>query len=102
MEEDVQEFLQEFKEITEGITRSLESFKHGISATTLISENQKKFNQKDNTAGWYKIRDTNTPEYGEIWVKDIGGRETIARCDGRAIIYPASSSMKKPEFWKPA
>lgn len=58
--------------------------------------------RKNNTPLWYKIEDCPPPEMGNIWVKDINGNETLAKCQGRAIIYPADSSMKHPEFWKPS
>ena len=50
---------------------------------------------------WYDIEKNAPPQSGEIWVKDIDGNETIATCKGLAIIYPVSSSLKSPEFWKP-
>ncbi len=53
------------------------------------------------TPRWYNLDECAPPEAGEIWVKDIDGNETIAVCKGKAIIYPASSSLKIPEFWKP-
>ena len=57
--------------------------------------------QKNKTPVWYKISEINPKDHGEIWIKDIHGTETLARCEGLAIIYPASSSLKAPEFWKP-
>ena len=57
--------------------------------------------QKDRTPVWYDISHHVPPERGEIWIKDINGAETLATCKGRAIIYPASSVLKEPEFWKP-
>ena len=56
---------------------------------------------KNNTPLWYKIDKIQPPEIGEIWVKDINGTETLATCKGRAIIYPSSSFLKVPEFWRP-
>lgn len=56
---------------------------------------------KNNTPLWYKIDKIQPPEMGEIWVKDINGTETLATCKGRAIIYPSSSFLKVPEFWRP-
>ncbi len=68
-----------------------------IMARSLLHEGREK------TPKWYKISDSDQliPTNGEIWVKDINGAETIATCLGKAIIYPASSTLKKPEFWKP-
>ena len=56
---------------------------------------------KDKTPVWYKIQDVHPPEKGEIWVKDIKGNEMLGTCQGRAILYPANSLCKVPEFWKP-
>jgi len=57
--------------------------------------------QKDSTPVWYEIAQHAPPERGEIWIKDVNGAETLATCKGRAIIYPASSALKEPEFWTP-
>lgn len=57
--------------------------------------------RKDLTPRWYNIEKIDAPMKGEIWIKDIDGNETIAACKGKAIIYPADSSIKEPMFWKP-
>ena len=117
----LEEFIESFEAFTDTIASA--SFKNEATLKECSSkseENVKKFNrmtlelngavcrcralfdhQKVHTPRWYMLKDVSPPERGEIWVKDIDGTETIAKCEGRALIYPASSSMKPPEFWRP-
>ena len=67
----------------------------------LCNEIQKISPRKDNTPVWYDITKVDIPPTGEVWIKDINGVETLAKCKGRALIYPASSDLHEPEFWKP-
>ena len=57
--------------------------------------------RNDLTPRWYRLDNIETPSRGEIWVKDLDGNETIAACRGKAIMFPAGSSVKEPIFWKP-
>lgn len=50
---------------------------------------------------WYVVGDVPFPASGEVWIKDIDGNETIGTCKGLALLYPADSSLKEPQFWKP-
>ncbi len=120
------DFIERFEGFADGFTHSVATSysksEHTLKEAYLKSEeNIKKFNrmilelngsvsrcralfdgQKQHTPRWYMLKDVSPPERGEIWVKDIDGTETLAKCEGRAIIYPASSSMKSPEFWRPS
>jgi hypothetical protein len=77
-------------------TDMLKEFKGSIAiCRSLLRE------RNDMTPRWYKLGVVEAPTSGEIWVRDIDGNETIATCQGKAIVYPASSSLKAPLFWKP-
>ncbi len=118
--------LEDFTQTFEGFTQKIEYITSTNELTLRESyskseENVKRFNrmtlelngavsrcralfdhQKEHTPRWYTLKDVSPPEEGEIWVKDINGTETIAKCEGRAIIYACSSEMKSPEFWRPS
>ena len=60
------------------------------------------FNDKKNNAPlWYEMAKVQPPEIGPIWVKDMDGNQTMARCEGKAITYQSSEFFKYPVFWKP-
>lgn len=57
---------------------------------------------KENVPQWYILKDISPPESGTVWIQDIEGNQTLARCEGKAIIYPAGSALKSPKYWKPS
>lgn len=97
--QELKKTLKVAKNINENMTKfmdMLKEFKGSIAiCRSLLRE------RNDMTPRWYKLADIDAPHVGEIWVKDIDGNETIATCRGRAIVFPASSSVKAPLFWKP-
>lgn len=93
---ELMDVLESNKENVKKISTMVNELKGCVSMSRAILKERRNL-----TPRWYRIDEIETPPTGEIWVKDIDGTETIAVCKGKALIYPASSSMKPPEFWKP-
>lgn len=100
----------QYEKYIENINKSFEKFEKNstklnemiLELKGLLSKCHAMYNEyKDKTPIWYKIGEVPHHSDGDIWIKDIENKETLAKCKGTAIIYASNSSLKEPMYWKP-